>query len=196
MSFRLIPPETLLNDYEPPTLRVECLRCKRDAPELKVEVLAKRFGSNIVVGELARRVALSGRHPCGLAETGQCGARALEPPAWTWADLNRAWKGGWIARLYCRRHRAAIKATHACPEIVIVDIETLVAVLGYDFKLEHLPARMQCPRCHSPSVDIEWIMPSATPSPFAPAADVVPLRLKPTPAQRALRKLRVVRGGK
>ncbi|MEO9227928.1 MAG: hypothetical protein ABI216_03095, partial [Devosia sp.] len=188
----LIPPETLLRDYEPPTLRVECLRCHRNAPQLKVQTLAKRFGSNILIGELARQVALSGQQPCGLAETGQCGARALEPPVWHWADLNRAWKGGWIARLYCRRHRAALKATQPCPEVVIVDVETLVAVLGYDFKLEHLPARMQCPQCHSPSVDVEWIVPDPSPAPFAPAADIVPLRLTPTSAQKALRTLRVV----
>ncbi len=76
--------------------------------------------------------------------------------------------------------------------MVIVDVETLVATLGYDFKLEHLPSRMQCPRCHSQLVDVEWIVPDPTPPPFAPAADVVPLRLRPTPAQKALRTLRVI----
>ena len=88
MVYRVIPIEMPLRDYEPPTLKVECLRCKRNAPDLQVQALAKRFGSNIVIGELARRVALSGRTPCGLAETGQCGARALEPPVfsapWMW----------------------------------------------------------------------------------------------------------------
>jgi hypothetical protein len=55
---------------------------------------------------------------------------------------------------------------------------------------------MQCPRCHSHLVDVEWIVPDPAPPPFAPAAaDVVPLRLKPTPAQKALRELRVIKGG-
>jgi hypothetical protein len=72
MSYRLIPPEMLVAEYEPTTLRVACERCKLDAPELKVQALRKRFGSNLTIGQLALKVALSGRTPCGLAETGQC----------------------------------------------------------------------------------------------------------------------------
>ena len=194
MAYRLIPTETLLREYEPPTLRVECPRCHRDAPDLKVQTLKRRFGDNLTIGDLAHKVALSGRTPCGLAETGQCGARAWEPPVWHWADLDRAWKGGWMARLSCQRHRGGVKASKPCPEVVVVDVETLVATLGYDFKLQHLPSRMQCPRCHSTLIDVEWIVPDPATPPYAPAADVVPLRLRPTPAQKALRTLRVVRG--
>lgn len=196
MSYRLIPPEMLVTEYEPTTLRVACERCKRDAPELKVQALRKRFGSNLTMGQLALKVALSGKTPCGLDETGQCRARAWEPPPWHWADLDRAWKGGWMARLYCKRHRGGVKASKSCPEVVIVDVETLVATLGHDFKLEHLRSRLQCPRCHSTLIDVEWIVPDASPPPFAPTADVVPLRLKPTPAQRALRTMRVIEGSK
>jgi hypothetical protein len=39
---------------------------------------------------------------------------------------------------------------------------------------------------------MKWITPDPAPPPHAPAADVVTLRLKPTPAQAALRRLRVV----
>ena len=84
----------------------------------------------------------------------------------------------------------------ALSEVVIIDIETLVATLGYDFRLETLPSRMQCPRCHSHLIEMEWVVPDTTPAPFAPAADVVPLRLKPTPAEKALRTLRVVGSGR
>jgi len=193
VGYRAIPIETPLRDYQPPELQIECIRCKRSA-NLKVQAMAKRFGMNVAIGDLVRQVALAGERPCGLAGTGQCSARAWEPPPWHWADLDRAWRGGWIARLRCRRNRAGLKASKPCPEIIIVDVETLVATLGYDFKLKHLPSRMQCPRCHSQLVDVEWIVPDPTPAPFAPAADVVPLRLKPTPAQKALRRLRVVDG--
>jgi len=41
MSYRLIPPEMLVAEYEPTTLRVACERCKRDAHELKVQALRK-----------------------------------------------------------------------------------------------------------------------------------------------------------
>jgi hypothetical protein len=182
----------LLAEYEPPTLKVECQRCRRSAPSLKVQSLAKRFGDNITIGDLAKKVASSGETPCGLANTGQCGATAWEPPPWHWADLDRAWKGGWIARLYCQRHRGGVKQSKPCPEVVIVDVETLVSALGYSFKLQHLPSRLQCPRCHSDLISVEWVVPDDAPPPYAPSADVVPLRLKPTPAQKALRTLKVV----
>lgn len=195
VGWRLIPDEMHLRDYEPPVVQIECARCKRAAVNLTLQKLAKRFGTNLTMGALARQVAASGRPPCGLAHTGQCAARAWEPPVWHWADLDRAWKSGWIARLHCQRHRGGVKASRPCPEMVIVDVETLVATLGYDFKLENLPSGLQCPRCHSSLVEVEWIVPDTTPAPFAPAADVVPLRLKPTPAAAALRKLRVIGGG-
>ncbi|RYE86286.1 MAG: hypothetical protein EOP19_07260 [Hyphomicrobiales bacterium] len=195
MGYREIPIETPLSAYEPPELQVECVRCKRNAT-LAVQTLRKRFGNNVTIGDLTRQVALSGRVPCGLAGTGQCSARAYEPPVWHWADLQRAWSGGWFARLHCRRNRAGLKPAKPCPEVVIVDVETLVATLGYDFKLEHLASKMQCPRCHSHLVDVEWIVPDPSPPPFAPTSDVVPLRLKPTPAQKALRTLKVVDGGR
>ncbi len=141
MGYHAIPVETPLRDYEPPELQIECVRCKRNAT-VKVQAMAKKFGMGIPIGDLVRQVAGSGKRPCGLAGTGQCAARAWEPPVWHWADLERAWRGGWIARLHCRRNRAGLKATTPCPEMVIVDVETLVATLGYEFKLERLPNAM------------------------------------------------------
>src|SRR3569623_1806575 len=162
-----------LRDYEPTVLQVECAGCNRSAVDITVQKLARRFGTNLSIGDLAKRVAASGRPPCNLAASGQCAARAWEPPVWHWADLDRAWKGGWIARLHCQRHRGGVKASKPCPEVVIIDIETLVATRGYDFKLETLPSRMQCPRCHSHFIEVEWVVPDTTPAPFAAAADVV-----------------------
>jgi hypothetical protein len=71
---------------------------------------------------------------------------------------------------------------------------TLVAAYGYDEKLAMLPGRMSCPRCHSSVVGIEWIVPDPKPAPFAPAADVLPLRMKATRGEAARRKLRIVGG--
>jgi hypothetical protein len=77
----------------------------------------------------------------------------------------------------------------------MVDVETLVATLGYDFNLAHLPSHMRCPRCHSQTVGIEWVVPDPTPEPFSPAADVMPLRLEGTRVAQALKKLRAISGG-
>jgi hypothetical protein len=195
MVFRVLPPEAPVRGYEAPEIQVDCPRCKRTAT-VRIETIVRRFGTNLTMGELARKIALAGKPPCGLADSGQCGARALEPPVWMWANLERAWRGGWTARLYCQRHHAAMKPTSPCPEVVIIDVETLVAALGGDFKLERLRTRMMCPRCHTHSVDLDWVVPDPAPPPLAPAADVLPLRLAPTPAEKALRKLRVVGGGR
>jgi hypothetical protein len=186
----------LLSAYAAPILRVDCARCRRTANDVDVSKVARRFGKTLTMGQVALAVAGSGRRPCGLAATGQCSAQVWEPPVWHWANLDQAWRGGWTARLRCRRQHAALKKTTSCADVVFLDIETLVATLGYDFKLERLPSRLKCPRCHSELVEVEWIVPDGKPAPFAPAADVVPLRLKPTPTQRALRHLRVVEGGK
>src|SRR3569623_3061101 len=158
-----------LRDYEPTVLQVECARCNRSAVDITVQKLARRFGTNLSIGDLAKRVAASGRPPCNLAASGQCAARAWEPPVWHWADLDRAGKGGWMARLSCQRHRGGGKASKPCPEVVVVDVETLVATLGYDFKHQHLPSRMQCPRCHSTLIEVEWDVPDPATPPYAPA---------------------------
>ncbi len=169
MGYRLIPIETPLRD-ELPVLRVECARCKRDAPDLNVQALAKRFGANISVGDLARKIALSGKKPCGLAEDGRCGARAWEPPVWHWAELDRAWRGGWIARLHCRRDRGGLKVSRPCPETVIVDVETSVSRPS-DTTSGSSTCRRACSvrDVHSEHGRCEWVVPDPVSPPFAPA---------------------------
>lgn len=196
MSYRLIRPETPVDAYRAPVIQIECSRCQRNAPDLEMQRLTKRFGRNLTIGALTIQVAGSGRKPCGLAGTGQCSAQAFEPPVWHWADLEQAWRGGWLARLHCQRHTAALKRTDPCPEVVILDVETLLVAYGYDFKLEKLPTKLTCPRCHTRVVSIEWVVPKPAPDPYAPAAaDVIPLRLKPTRAQAGKKRLRVINGG-
>lgn len=114
LGYRQIPVETPLRDFEPPELPIECARCK-SSRTVKVQAMARRFGMNFTIGDLARRVALAGKQPCGQAENGQCGAQAWEPPVRHWADLDRAWKGGWMARLRCHRNRAGLKGDEALP---------------------------------------------------------------------------------
>lgn len=191
---RPLPPETPLSGYKAPVIQIECHRCRRNAPELEVYKLVRRFGTNITVGQLALQLAGSGSKPCGLVSSGQCSARAFEPEPWTWGTLEHAWKGHWLGRLHCQRHVAALKRTDPCPEVVILDVETLHAAFGYDFPLWRLPSKMGCPRCHGRIVSIEWTIPPTTPEPYAPAADVVPLRLKPTRAQQGRKRFRVIEG--
>lgn len=196
MTYRLIPPETPIRAYKAPELKIECNRCKRNAASLEVYKLVKRFGTNLTIGDLVHQVAGSGRKPCGLVAGGQCSAQAYEPPVWHWATLEDALRGGWLARLHCMRHTAALKRVSPCPEVTVLDIETLYSTLGHDFKLERLPSRMSCTHCHTRVVDIEWIVPPPKPDPYAPAAsDAPPLRLKPSRAAQGKRKFRVIDGG-
>jgi hypothetical protein len=192
MSYEPIPPDTLLSAYKARELKVECARCRRNAPELQTDMLRRRFGSNVTIDHIVREIAGSGPKPCGLAKSGHCSARASEPPVWMWARLEDAMKGRWMARLYCRRHIAAMKRVDSCPEVTVLDVETLYVAFGYDFPLERLPHRLICPKCHSNVVDIEWIVPPTTPAPHAPAADEPPLRFRPTRAQAGRKRLRVI----
>lgn len=195
MTYRLIPPETPVSAYSTPIIQVECHRCRRNAPSLEMDKLTKRFGRNLTIGQLALKVAGSGRRPCGLAGGGQCSAMAYEPPPWLWATLRNALEGNWLARLHCERHAAAMRRTSPCPEVTVLDIGTLAIVFGQDFKLAHLPGRLRCPKCWGTLVNIEWVVRPTTPEPYAPpAADVTPLRLKPRGANLARTRLKVVNG--
>jgi hypothetical protein len=194
VSYRLVPPETPLRAYAAPVLRIDCARCRRNAPDVQVAKLIQRFGADTPIAEVARQITLNSAKPCGLAESGHCNARAWEPPVWMWASLDHALKGKWLARLRCRRHIAAMKATTSCPEVVLLDVETLHSAFGYDFKLEALRTRMSCPRCHTRVVEIEWIVPEPTPDPYAPAAAEPPLRFRPTRAAQGRAKFRIVEG--
>ena len=193
-GYRPIPPETPLSAYKTPELQIECARCRRSAPSLKTHRLAKRFGPGAPIGEIVRQVAGSGRSPCGLAAEGHCSATAWEPPPWHWASLDHALKGGWLARLHCMRHTAALKRVEPCPEITILDVETLHATFGYDFPLARLPGKIRCRHCNTTVTSIEWIVPAPEPPPYSPAADGPPLRLRPTRAQVGRRMFRVIDG--
>ncbi|GLQ53632.1 hypothetical protein [Devosia nitrariae] len=196
MSYRLIPPQTPVSAYTTPIVQVECHRCRRNAPSLEMDKLTKRFGRNLTVGQLALQVAGSGRRPCGLADSGQCSAMAYEPPPWMWAKIRDALEGNWLARMKCERHMAAMRRTSPCPEVTVLDVLTLAIALGHDFPLSRLPGRLRCPKCWGSLVNIDWVVPPTTPEPYAPAAaDVTPLRLKPTGANLARKRLKVVNGG-
>lgn len=196
MVFTAIPEHVSLDQYRPPTIKIECLRCRRYVPDVQIPTLRKRFG-NIPVIEAARRVAASGPKPCGLArDDGKlCSVRAFEPPVWHWANLYDALHGKWQAALFCHRHLEALKRAEPCPGNVPLDIPTLLAALGHDFKLERLPSKCECPKCHTSMVEIAWHVPDPVAPPHAPADEGAPvLRLRPSRGQ-AQRTLRVIRGG-
>jgi hypothetical protein len=194
--YRPIPPETPLSGYRVPELKIECARCRRNAASLQTYKLARRYGTGITIGDLVRAVAGSGRKACGLVAEGQCSARAWEPPVWMWATLDDALKGGWWARLHCMRHTAALKRVQPCPEVTLLDTETLHASFGYDFPLARLQGKIRCRHCNTNVTRIEWVVPNPVPPPYSPAAaEEPPLRLKPSRAQQGRRRFRVIDGG-
>lgn len=194
-DYRLIPPKTSLSAYKVPELKIECVRCRRNAPSLQTYRLVQRYGGNLTIGDLVRMIAGSGSKPCGLVESGHCSAMAWEPPVEHWATLDHALNGRWLARLHGMRHVAALKRVEPCPEVTILDIETLHVTFGYDFMISRLPSKLRCRHCNTQVVGVEWIVPHVAPPPYSPAADEPPLRLRPTRAQVGRRKLRVIDGG-
>lgn len=186
-----------LGAYRPPEIRVECLRCKRNA-SVKTEVLRKRFGDGTTVINAAR-LAQEGARPCGLAAVNggkQCGVRVAAPPVWTYGTLYDALHGGWRAYLICRRHVEALKRGRPCPGDIELDIPTLAAALGHHFKLERLFSKCECPKCHSELVEIQWHVPDPAAPTHAPAAAAPVLRFRPTRSEHAQRTLLAIRGGK
>lgn len=197
-DFSEIPASTTLGAYRPPTVLVECTRCKRRNPEVPADKLRQRFGSDMTVLAAARALAAEGRNPCGLAAAGDgtCSVKASEPPVWFYATLYEALHGGWRAYLICHRHLKGLKRGRPCPGDVELDIPTLAAALGHEFKLERLQGKCECPKCHIKAIEIVWVVPKPSSPPHAPPSSAPVLRLRPTNAQLARRTMRAITGGK
>jgi hypothetical protein len=156
-----------LDAYKPPEIGIDCSRCRRRAFASTAK-LGARYGKAITLGDLARRVAADGNPPCALAAVEGnvlCGAVPVEPPIESWADLGQALHGRWVALLQCGRRHAAMKSTKACPGPITLDVETLVASLGHDQKLDRLPSRLRCPSCGTRVIHVEWLIPPPAPPP-------------------------------
>lgn len=177
-----------------PIVWIDCARCSRHtAPH--IATLQRKFGK-VTLGEAARQVAAPS---CALARDGAqsiCSARPVAPPIDHWALLDHARRLGYRARLHCHRHLAAMKSTRPCPTTWDLDLESLIAVLGYDFPLDRLPPRLSCPDCHTKAIRLEWIGPPATPGPSGASAPAPVLQLRPTKAVTGRVRLKLVRGGR
>lgn len=179
-----------LDDYQPTELNIVCRRCNRHATA-RTHALKSRYG-NPTLGEVARMVARDGHPPCNLADVDGnvlCSVQAVEPPVEQWATLSHAQVGGWVAWLKCQRRHASLKKAKSCPGEFRVDVYTLAMTLEWDFPLERLKTRLQCPECETKAISIAWVVPEVPdPSPVAPA--------KAIPRVSPLRGLRVVSGNK
>lgn len=183
-----------LGGYKAGNWRIECLRCRRAATVERYDMI-RRYGENITLAEAAQKVAA--RAGCNLAAIHGgpgCSVQVFETPVWTWARLRDARYGGWQAYATCHRRFAALKAVDSCPEVVLLDIHTLVAVLGDDFPLEHLQAKLKCPHCGTAHVEVNWHVPEppTTPAPIQENPPE-PVRLRPQGAALARTKLGVVK---
>lgn len=181
-----------LNQFKPTLIRVECIRCKRMG-EMQTHAAFLKHGS-ITLDEFARRVAQS--RGCSLAVEGDnvCSARVIEPPFASWARLHDASEGGWSATLYCQRRYYALKRVKSCPP-TLLDVETLVAALGPDYRLDRLDTKARCPHCESDGAKIEWHEPAPAPDPGGTAQSVPVLRLRETRAVLGRKRFRVIKAG-
>jgi hypothetical protein len=154
-----------IDQYRLPLVGFDCPRCKRSA-QVDVEKLRARYRGTVTLAEVARQIAAD--RSCALAQdavNSLCSVRPVAPPVHHWAELDHARRGGWAALLHCQRRHAALKAAKSCPEVVPLDVPTLVAALGSSFPLERLPPRLVCPSCGTQSVSVQWVLPPDPPPP-------------------------------
>jgi len=149
-------PDDKLSGYPWREIVINCHRCNRHA-QVGRDILLKAYG-DLTMEELARRIAAD--RSCAHA-TGDnyCAARMLTPGVETWACLEEAMHGGWVAMLHCNRNMEAMKRGSACRKPFELYVPTLVALLGWDFPLERLPHKLTCPGCGTRSFFIEWFVP-------------------------------------
>jgi hypothetical protein len=178
-----------LNQFRPTVIRVECLRCKRMG-EMQTHPARQKHG-NITLDEFARRVAKSGG--CSLAAEGDnvCSARVVEPSFDSWARLHEALEDGWSATLYCQRRYYALKRVQACPATPL-DVETLVAALGSEYRLDRLELKARCPQCGTDGAKIHWHEPAPAPDPGGTAERAPVLQLRETKAVLGRKRFRVI----
>lgn len=159
------PRTTTLDQFEAPEFRIECRSCRRSGV-LKCADMIRRFGAATTLQECARQAAaLKGCTRASSYGIGTCSVLVGEVPAWTWASLMNARLGGWRAFLTCHRRFAALKKIDSCPELVELDVLSLIATLGDNFPLEKLPRRCKCPQCGTSHIDIDWYVPETEPTP-------------------------------
>lgn len=87
--------------------------------------------------------------------------------------------------------------TEPCPGFLDLDVKTLLAVLGGDFKLERLRTRCSCWQCNTKHVALQWIVPDDPVPPGGTAEQTATvLRLRPGRLRLAQDRFRSVEGGK
>lgn len=187
-------PRTIaIDEYHPRTWRIECQRCRRAAVLDRYE-MNRRYGGQITLAECAKRVAaLKGCNLAAIHGGPGCSVRVFETDVSTWARLADARYGGWQAYATCHRRFAALKKADSCPEAIPLDIHTLVALLGDNFPLEHLQAKLKCPMCGTAHVEVTWYVPEPpnTPAPIQ-ERPAEPIRLRPHGAALARTKLGLI----
>lgn len=191
---RFDPRTITIESYPPREWRIECARCRREAVVDRYDMM-RRFGSGITLAECARKVAaLKGCNLADLEGGRSCGVRALETPPETWGSLQDARLGNWLGYLICCRQMAGLKKTTSCPELIRIDVLSVIALLGNDFPLERLSGKLKCPLCGTSRIQVEWHVPQPplTPAPMQQPPE--PVRLRPHGAEAARVGFGVVKG--
>jgi len=191
--------QTLIDDYGPREISIDCVRCRRHAT-VTTAALRKKFGNQRldVIARMVARSSAAGprREVCGLADDpfqSLCSARPIEVDPVLWANLLDAEMGGWRAKLHCHRRLENLKRAKSCEEVVELPVLVLKSVFGWDFELEKLPRRLRCPHCGSRSIEIEWVMPAEAPDPGGTTEKQAPvLQLRPTRAAVGRTRFKIV----
>jgi hypothetical protein len=156
-----------------PTAKIEaiCERCGRRGKFTSFRLFAlygDKHGMPLLI-EIAKTAGCErAKHPPALGDMryveNVCQIREIKP-----ADdvvvvptLYGRMHAGWRLFIKCGRDHQGFKKTRPCPgPPVELDLATLVAGLGHDFKTDGLYAQLVTPCCSSQQFALQWVEPNA-----------------------------------
>lgn len=160
-----------LSDYRLPRLKIACAPCGRHG-DYSTRTLRALYG-NPPMEELPRLIALRGNCPLALRYPGtECGAWFVREGAPKVEYLGDAHHAGWALILTCERSHQGLKSVKPCRHPALLDLKSMVAVLGHTFPIDQLSRKLICPGCGSRHYSLTWIIPKDP----GKAAEPAPLR--------------------
>jgi len=89
----------------------------------------------------------------------RCQIRSDDPETKIPPTIGKAMHEKWRGFIECQRHHQGLKQAKPCGVEAELDLPTLVAVLGYNFEINRLAAKLNAPCCGGRMFGLRWYVP-------------------------------------